>query len=625
MTTLTWQARPVPRSAAGHPQIRHRLAEWLCGDGLDFLMHKQKHAAAPEWWFAVREGGPTLGAAEHGLDPDQTYRLAAPLPLGQAQFPVPVAAQAPDLPMAGAQPEVLVLVIDNAISLGHERFRSGPASSRIHAAWIMDAEWQDGRVPFGRMWQKSEIDAQLTTHGDDFDALLRSFGQAPSQAPGLPLAWGNTAHGTQIADLAAGYAAGDPDGAAVGIMAVQLPSMVYWDAVGATVGFFAIQGLRRMLAHARTQFPGVPVVVTFAYSITGGPHDGTHYVESQLDAAVEAHLAEGGAPVFPIIPAGNSYDDQRHARGQLDVGTDLSWRLPPGDRSSNVLEIWVPDGADPTVAITLPDGSAFSADAGIWDLQRDGDVIGRLAFEDSFGTGQRRILLILAPTDTTVVRDATTGVAKHRAPAPAGAWGLRISGSTPQTVRAWIHRDDQDFGFQPFEPQSYLEDAAYEALRRHRPKGQGETTVPDGDVSPIKRSGTISGFAGSRRALTVAGARARDRRLSKYSSAADYSGGIGHIAPLVSAVSDVSIVKPGLTSASNRSGGKRWRSGTSAAVPVVARWLSRQLRSGGLPSVMTEAAEGHFSLDPDLVQALFERQGLGHLNSFPLPGINPMR
>lgn len=622
MSALSWVAQAA---AAGQPAIRDQLTAWLCTHGLDFLTHKQKRAAAPEWWFAVEQGGPARGGPVHGLDPAADYRMAVPLPLTGAQFPTPLAAEAPDLPVSGDAPDVLVLVIDNAISLAHERFRASADSTRVQAAWMMDADWQDGRVPFGRFWQKSEIDSEIVTHGDDFDALLRAFGQSPSQAPGLPLAWGNTAHGTQIADLAAGYAPDDADGARVGLMAVQLPAMVYWDAVGATVGYFAIAGLRRMLAHARTQFPGVPVVVTFAYSITGGPHDGTHYVEAQLDEAVDEHLAAGGAQVFPVIPAGNSYDDQRHARGPLDAATDLTWRLPPGDRSTNVVEIWVPDAADTSLQVTAPDGSQFSANAGIWDLQRNGDVIGRLAFEEGTGTGQRRILLILGPTDTTTVRDALTGLPKQRAALPHGAWQLQVSGSTPGTFRAWIHRDDQDFGFQPFEPQSRFEDAAYEAHQRHRAKSAPGTTVPDGEVSPIKRSGSVSGFAGSRRALTIAGARARDRRLSKYSSAADYSDGIGHIAPLISAVSDVSLFKPGLTSAGNRSGGKRWRSGTSAAVPVVARWLCRQLLQGGVADVVTGAAAGHFSLDPDLAEALFERHGLGHLDSTPLPGINPMR
>lgn len=614
MSSLTWSAHSVP---TGGPQVQDQLSDWLSGDGTDFLAQRAKVPVTPLWYHAVEDGGDPKGSAITAPDPLQPYRSLVPLPLTEQQFPTPQVAGSAAMAPVGPQPDVLVLVIDNAISLTQERFRLAMDQTRVQAAWIMDADWADARVPFGRLWQKPEIDSVLAAHKDDHDAVLRELGQGPSQVPALPLNWVNTAHGTQIADLAAGYAMGDPEGSRVGLLTVQLPQMVYWDACGATLGFFAVTGLERMLELARTHYPGVPVVTTFSYSITGGPHDGSHYVEAQFDAVIDAHLAAGGAAVFPLIPAGNSYDDQRHARAPIASGTTLAWRLPPGDRSTNVLEIWVPEGETAHVTVTAPDGQTFKRKTGIWALKRSGQVIGRLAFEAANGGGQRRILLVLAPTDTL----ALTG----RVPAPSGLWTVKVEGTSLRRFRAWIHRDDQDFGFAPAEPQSYFQEAAYEAHLRHRRPGRRETTVPDRDLSPIRRSGSLSGFAGGLRSLTVAGAFARDGMLVRYSSAADYSSGFTRPAPMLSAASDVSRFKPGLTSAGNRSGGRRWRSGTSAAVPVVARWITRQLLAGLSASAVVEASPAQIGGDPDLAQAVFERQGLGHLHALPLPGINGMR
>jgi hypothetical protein len=614
MSNLSWGAYAVP---PGAPQVQDQLTDWLSGEGFDFLTQRSKSPVPPLWCHAVEEGGDPKGSAITAPDPATNYRSLVPLPLTTTQFPTPSVAATPALAPVGDLPDVLVLVVDNAISLSQERFRLVFDQTRVQAAWIMDADWSDARVPFGRLWQKPDIDSVLAKHADDHDAILREMGQGPSQVPALPLNWANTAHGTQIADLAAGYAMGDPEGAKVGLLTVQLPQMVYWDACGATLGFFAVTGLDWMLALARAHYPGVPIVTTFSYSITGGPHDGSHYVESQLDAVIDAHLAAGGAPAFPLVPAGNSYDDQRHARAPIAASAVLDWRLPPGDRSSNILEIWVPEGESVQITVTAPDGKTFKRKTGIWSLKRAGEVIGRLAFEAPNGGGQRRILLILAPTDTL----ALTG----RKPAPSGLWKIKIKGSSAQRFRAWIHRDDQDFGFAPAEPQSYFQDAAYEAHLRHRRPSRRETTVPDRDLSPIKRSGSLSGFSGGQRSLTVAGAFGRDGSLVRYSSAGDYSEGFTRPAPMLSAVSDVSGVKPGLTSAGNRSGGRRWRSGTSAAVPVVARWITRQLLAGLSASAVVEASAAHFGSDPDMAHAVFERQGLGHLHSQPLPGVNVLR
>lgn len=614
MSPLAWSAHSVP---SGTPTVVDQLTDWLSGEGFDFLAKRAKVPVPALWYHAVEKTGDPRGFATTAPDPAETYRSLTPLPMTAAEFPSPIAPPIPASAPSGPVPDVLVLVIDNAISLAHERFRADTGQSRVQAGWIMDADWSDARVPFGRLWQKAEIDPLLATHGDDFDAILRAMGQGPSQVPALPLSWANTAHGTQIADLAAGYAMDDPDGAKVGMLTVQLPQMVYWDACGSALGFFAISGLDWMLEFARTHFPGVPVVTTFSYSITGGPHDGSHYIEDQLDAVIDAHLTAGGAPVFPLIPAGNSYDDQRHARAPIASGVTLDWRLPPGDRSTNVLEIWIPDTEKAEITVTAPDGTSFKRKTGIWSLKRGGDVIGRLAFEKPNGGGQKRILLVLAPTDTMTVA--------ARVQAPSGVWKIKIDGTSPRRFRAWIHRDDQDFGFAPAEPQSYFEEAEYEARMRHRPPGRRETTVPDRNLSPIKRSGSVSGFSGGRRSLTVAGAFGRDSRLVRYSSAADYSEGFTRPAPMLSAVSDVSGMKPGLTSAGNRSGGRRWRSGTSAAVPVVARWITRQLLAGMSASAVVQASAAHFGSDPDLAAAVFEREGLGHLHSHPLPGINGRR
>ncbi|MEL6167843.1 MAG: hypothetical protein AAFR35_04080 [Pseudomonadota bacterium] len=579
----------------------------------------------------------TLPAPSDGsLRPEAEFAFLMPIPLGPDEIGTAAAADlaADALTPAPRQPKAIVLVVDNAISVGHERFRKADGTSRVEGHWVMDARHGTGDpVPFGRFFDKAAIDGLISEHGDDVDGVLAAMGQAPAETMALPIAWSNTAHGTQIADLAAGLSPDDAKANDIALLTAQLPTLVYWAGTGDTMGYFVIAALQQMLRYARARFPGVPVVATLSYSIAGGPHNGTHYIERAMDRVLDDHaMADGAGPVIPILPAGNTYDGQRHARARIDAGTELLWRILPGDRSPNVLEIWVPSDAAATVEVTTPSGASTVADTAGKDLIHNGETVAR-AIDEGLAYGDlRRISVIVGPTDTAgfVASDPVPGEDRSGldpalgfAAAPVGTWRVTISGSDPRLFQAWIHRDDQDFGFQAVEPQSYLDDPIYEAQLKNRPAGQPETTVPDLDTCMIKRSGSLSGMAGSRSTWIVAAARMRDGRLAKYSSAANYAQGIRKFAPLLSTAADVSIVRPGQLAASNRYGTRRWRSGTSAAVPVLARQLAMKIADGADAAAL--AANPEAAARPDSLVAVLERDGYGYLATQPIAGANAFR
>ena len=665
------------------PFVKDVLCRWALGPGLPSLLRQQKFPTPITHFVAVggkvsRADGSPLFTDGKLLSTDSVTTLLSPLaPASQVaesdklDFLMPAPLTGDQIvesetarresktkidseridPSNRRRPKALLLVIDNSISLAHPNFRIGQDKSRIEAAWMMDAiprtgQDPDAEAPFGRFWQRGQIEQKLAEHGDDFDALLRAFGQDPAASPALPLGFANTAHGTQIADLAAGIGPldDDLDPEEVRLLTVQLPSLVYWDTAGAMLGFFAIAGLKRMLdyAYSTPDLRDVPIVVAFSYAITGGPHDGSHYIERLIAEVIDAHRKRGGARVYPLLPAGNSYDDRRHARGKLVDGHTLTWQIPPGDRSPNFLEIWVPmDAGEVTVTLTAPDGADIAADGGTADLKSGDTTIARIDHEGGFAGDLRRILVVVGPTTTETLFNpgelpdpistlgqpfrATFGDPLDGVRSPPGAWKVTIYGTSEEVFRAWIHRDDFATGFMGQEPQSYLIDPIYEDKLDERPPGTQSTTVPDDADSRVKRSGTLSGIAGGRRTLVVGAHRARDGILARYSAAADYGPPMSKLAPAMTAPADTSVIRPGLIAAGNRSGGKRARSGTSAGVPIIARWLLRQICGGNTVHLPPFDLCGVPPLPDWPGKAELERSGTGPLRLRPLPGVNTMR
>ena len=180
---------------------------------------------------------------------------------------------------------VVVGVIDDAINLGHARFRRGATGSRVDYGWVQDSKAPAGAgngtdfVPFGRELTRAEIEAaQTATQGQGDDVLLRELGLVDFSKTGHNTLARRASHGTHVMDLATGAAA---DRADINrrIVTVQIPALATLDTSGALLALFAVSGLRFILARARAMSRAlampVPAVVNFSYGLAGGPHDGT--------------------------------------------------------------------------------------------------------------------------------------------------------------------------------------------------------------------------------------------------------------------------------------------------------------------------------------------------------------
>jgi hypothetical protein len=511
-------------------------------------------------------------------------RLNYPLPRGfiDANFPN---ARAEPLVWKGPAPKVVVALIDEGIPFAHRAFRRDDGSTRIACCWSQAAPpVGDGAVLFGREFTATAIDAQVRMHAGDEEAIYSAAGltSRPGRPP-LPL--GRAAsHGAFVADLLAGDWPGPADDE-VAVIAVDMPATVSWDTSGFGKDMFVLAAMHYILERADQLADAcgcdpLPLVMNLSFGHSGGPHDADALLPAAFDQLVEARRTR--APTALVIPSGNSFLGRQHAvlgPGDTDGGrlARLDWVLPPDDRTSTYAEIWFPPGLDAAAAgarvgMQPPDGSgatvARAGDAAA-EIVRDGQVVGRIAFE--FYRGRRwRAVVALAPTAPV----------RLELPAmTAGTWGLEVSlqrrGEVDDpSIHVRIQRDDRSFrtGGRP----SWFSD---EAAPQYGPDGAPATADPD-PPARLRRSGTLNGLATGRTALVVAGYVETTGRAAPYSDA----GAPGRLPEVaVSAPSDRSSSRPGLLAAGTRSGMMSTQRGTSSAAPQVARHLAEIFRAADPP------------------------------------------
>jgi hypothetical protein len=500
---------------------------------------------------------------------------------------------------------VVVGVIDDAINPLHARFRGPGGETRVDSHWSQDARATAmGTVPFGRAWSRAELEAELARPASTDEARLRRLGLVdPARGGPQPLAR-RISHGTHVADLAAGFAPGAAP-REVRLVTVALPGLVTLDTSGASLAPFLVAALDHVLdqAAARSRAEGfpLPVVVNFSYAVSGGPQDGTHPIETAIDALAAAHEARmraefpkagakalARARVEVILPSGNSRQDRMHAaRAAAASGAtrlDLDWRINPGDVTDNLLEIWLPEGAGPpALAVTPPGQTGPLPVAGLAPesprvLQGpDGAVIGRAAVDVTGPAGKgacRRLLVALAPS----AAPAGTRVAT----APPGRWRVAVEADLPAgtELRAFVHRDDPPAGYARPGRRSWLEDPSYALYGRN-----GAPADEDTPATTVRRAGTLSGIATSPGTCTVAGWQgAAPATPPAETRPAPFAGESPPGLPGVdrAARTDRSPVLRGLLAAGTASGSRVALSGTSVAAPQVAR--ARMLHWLGAPA-----------------------------------------
>lgn len=477
---------------------------------------------------------------------------------------------------------VIMAIIDDGIAFAHERFRSGLLQSRVAAFWLQDGARpavSDHRVPFGREIGGAEIDGLLADHAEggivDETGLYRDprVGLADALLPRGTNLDRAAAHGTMVLDLLAGGRTEDAI-ANRPILAVQLPQVVTQESSGIWLPGHALIAVEWILkrADALAAASGVaslPVVLNFSYGIYAGPHDGQGVLERHLDALIDARRQAGKAPLHLVMPAGNSYFSQTHARVSLAprTGAPVPLRVQPEDQSPSFVEIWGPpldaQSAVFELEVTAPDGAAMtvSQDRSGATLTRHGAPIAQATLQVINGPMGRRTrgFLALAPT---------AGDNPTRARAPAGLWTITLRGrgaGTVEPVHLWVQRDDTIAGSLTGARQAYFPEQDH----GHHLDGNGRE-AGDGD-GIVFRSDTLNALATGANTVIAAACRGSDLTPARYSSGGRVGSGRD---PDVAVICEDGVAHPGLLAAGSRSGAAVVMRGTSFAAPRIGRWIA---------------------------------------------------
>jgi hypothetical protein len=546
------------------------------------------------------------------------FRLNFPLRAATIDpgFRATARAGEPDPGVDATKPMVILAVIDHGIPFAHAAFRH-QGRTRIDYCWAQTAATDKaGDVLFGREFTGRRIGEMLTAAGGDEDAVYREAGLLSRPGlPPMPLD-GRASHGAHVLDLLAGQW-DEATAAQARIIAVDLPATSTWETSGFGTDMFLLAALHYIfdradrIAAAHGVGP-LPVVVNLSYGWSGGPHDGSGFIEAAMDELILERRKL--APTALVLPAGNMFQDRLNAlltdahftgKGQAQV----QWFAPPDDRTSSFLELWFPPGTaldDISVQVTPPGADApanrqalIEQEAGVFysaPLLLGGKIVGQYSV-DLHRDRRWRATVILAPTDPKGLPDAA-----HRA-APAGVWTVAVT--RPKGVLAGgggiecrIQIDTQSLQGNTGARQSrFVEDGDPFAS-----DGTPANADPPGGAAKVRRFGSLNGMAVNRTALVIGGHQGEGRR------AAEYSGGgalrqVGDGAPMpigrqvdASAPSERSFLDEGVLAAGTRSGITVQMQGTSVAAPQAARWLALALLRQGMGDTAESESDPYLAL-----------------------------
>ena len=536
---------------------------------------------------------------------------------------------------------VVIGVIDDGIAFAHERFRTANGETRVQFFWQQDGQFEPAgsTVDFGREIWKADLgtrrgidtllhdcdEAGLVDEGRLYrEAQLVDF--APPEPVHQAGAW-NLAHGTHVLDLAGGF---DSTAAPLTkpIIAVQLPVATTADTSGSSLDFYVKTAvdyiLRRAELLAGPGNPPLPVVINFSYGTIAGPHDGT----SGLEISIDKSIADRGAPLSLILPAGNNHLSRCHAALNFIESKDatdtkdtisLNWRVQPDDMTTTQMEIWMPwdGGSRPqqsrvTIRVETP-GGLLSGPLG--------EVHGRgfRLIDGNDVLAEARYHFVPGPTERGVFEIFMQPTARFHPPepplfatatAPSGLWKVHVSNGhlTPeQTVQAWIQRDDVIYGYPRRARQSYFDVYCY--VRFNPVTGDvvkwdyeedAENEKEGLRVLPchVKRRGLLNAIATGCETTVVGGVYGKELTVVEYSAGGPITPTRGihlnRLGPDALAVSDDSKVHRGVIAAGSRSGSAVAMNGTSVSAPQTTRKVACMLadptKSGNRDAVRHAAA-----------------------------------
>jgi len=328
---------------------------------------------------------------------------------------------------------VIVGIIDFGMDFAHKNFLDANGHSRVLALWDQTTK-QNPKSPsqygydYGTLYTRDDINAALM-QPDPYKALR--YGPSPDDL----LQTG--AHGTYVADVAAGNGNGSVGSVGKGvapnadIVFVEASTKcvptsdasVLGNSFGDSVQLAEAIKFIFTFAKERNQ----PCVINLSMGTNGGPHDGTTLVEKWIDCLVSQ--APNRAVV---IAAANMFGKRLHATGKVSTEkpVELKWQIFPDDLTNNEMEIWYSKDDRFDVEVIRPEDTIPIAGA------RFGEV-------REFPLWEHRTIVVANRQKDSCNGDNTINIFLDHELSP-GTWTIRLIGASVKDggFHAWIERDE---------------------------------------------------------------------------------------------------------------------------------------------------------------------------------------
>ena len=328
--------------------------------------------------------------------------------------------------------KAIVGVIDSGIDIQHDAFRDDNNDPRVLCVWNQ----RDSSGPSPKSVNSSVFTQDYGTLYNATD--IASF-LDPSSTATIPAALrdpgpgGDPGHGTHVASIAAGHAAGAFGGGMAPeakLMAViphietnpgDPPSLGYSNA-----HVDALQFLRLAAGDE-----GLPIAINVSLGMNAGAHDGSSLLESAFDSMTDNGRDEG---VVIVKSAGNERGHKGHAQVRAFNGVvSIEWASLNRFRFQDYIEVWYDSLDELTFTLEDPAGNeAQTVSRAQPEVKQPlgGNFCTLRLTELHPDNGDNRLVLTIVPQSAAIQE---------------GTWKLNIFGESIRSrnglVDAWVERD----------------------------------------------------------------------------------------------------------------------------------------------------------------------------------------